>query len=352
MNTSVESARPDTASGAPRAHTSGSLSHRFCVAPMMAYTDRHFRYLLRLLSRHAMLYTEMLTTATLLRGATGHHANFQQAERPLGIQLGGSDPAELAACAALAERYGYDEVNLNLGCPSARVKTGRFGACLMHAPALVAECVAAMRAATRLPVTVKLRTGVDAQDSYDYLAGFVARLAAAGCRTFIIHARKALLQGLSPKQNRSVPPLQYERVYRLKQDFPQLEIVINGGISDLTAAQGLLKRVDGVMLGRAVADNPYLLAGVDQSLFGANHASASREQALREYGRYMQQQSANAMARRVMARRLSGLLHGQPGARAFRRYLNAPARDACSSADIIRTALEFIRSGRQAVHAR
>lgn len=351
MNTFAETARRTPKTGVGSADAGRPGRHRFCVAPMMARTDRHFRYLLRLLSRRAMLYTEMLTTGALLRGDTERYAAFHEDERPLGIQLGGSNPAELAACAKLAERYGYDEVNLNLGCPSARVKNGRFGACLMRAPDLVAECIAAMTAATRLPITVKTRTGVDAQDGYDPLARFVDRLAGAGCQTFIIHARKALLHGLSPKQNRSVPPLQYDRVYRLKQDFPGLEIIINGGIGDLAQARRLLRRVDGVMLGRAIVDNPYLLAGVDQGLFGDERAAVSREQALREYGRYMQAQPANGIELAAMARRLSGLFHGQPGARAFRRYLSEPTLNQRTGADVLRAALGFTRASCQPARA-
>ena len=306
---------------------------------MMAHTDRHFRYLLRLLSRHAMLYTEMLTTGALLRGDTDRHARFHDAEHPVGIQLGGNDPGELADCARIAERHGYDEINLNIGCPSDRVKSGRFGACLMAEPGLVAECVQAMTGAADLPVTVKTRTGIDDLDGYDHLGGFIATVSAAGCRTFIIHARKAWLQGLSPRQNRTIPPLQYALVYRLKQDFPRLEIIINGGINDLVEAQAHLHHVDGVMLGRAVCNNPYLLAGVDKTLFGVNNITASRRKILEGYIQYMETEMANGENLYTMSRHILSFFHGQYGARAYRRYLSTEVHKKNSGVEIIKQAL-------------
>ena len=309
---------------------------------MMAHTDRHFRYLLRLLSSHTMLYTEMLTTGALLHGDTEKYARFDDQERPVGIQLGGSDPGALARCAGIAEDFGYDEVNLNVGCPSERVRSGRFGACLMADPGLVADCVQAMVGATRLPVTVKTRTGIDEQDDYEHLHRFVSTVSQSGCRTFMIHARKAWLHGLSPAQNRSVPPLQYDRVYRLKQDFPQLEIIINGGINSLDEARGHLRHVDGVMLGRAVCSNPYLLAGVDKCLFGVNNIPLTRMETLHDYMRYMERRMAEGEKLYAMARHLLGLFHGQYGARAYRRHLTVKAVGMNAGVEVVREAAAMV----------
>ncbi len=309
---------------------------------MMAHTDRHFRYLLRLLSERSMLYTEMLTTGALLYGDVEKHARFNDAERPVGIQLGGSIPDDLASCARIAADFGYDEINLNVGCPSERVKSGHFGACLMAEPELVADCVRAMVEATELPVTVKTRTGIDDQDDYERLQGFVAAVSDAGCRVFIIHARKAWLQGLNPRQNRSVPPLQYDRVYRLKQDFPQLEIIINGGIMDVGAARHHLRHVDGVMLGRAICNNPYLLAGLDKCLFGMNNIVPSRMQTLHNYMRYMEREVADGERLYAMARHLLGLFHAQRGARAYRRHLTTKAVQASAGMEVIREAVALV----------
>ena len=315
------------------------LSHRFCVAPMMTHTDRHFRYLLRQLSRYSMLYTEMLTTGALLHGDTDRYARFNEAEHPVGMQLGGSNPAELASCAEIATDYGYDEINLNVGCPSKRVKSGRFGACLMAEPALVAECIAAMAAATDCPVTVKTRIGIDGHDSYEHLGRFVSTVAEAGCRTFIIHARKAWLNGLSPRQNRSVPPLQYDLVYRLKRDFPRLEIIINGGITSLAEVRNHLLHVDGAMLGRAVCNNPYILVGVDKNLFGVNNIATTRIQILNKYMRYMENEIANGEHLYAMSRHITGLFHGQRGARAYRRHLTTNAHELNAGVEIVNEAL-------------
>lgn len=309
---------------------------------MMAHTDRHFRYLLRLLSGHSMLYTEMLTTGALLHGNTEKYARFNTAEHPVGMQLGGSIPAELANCAGIAADFGYDEINLNVGCPSKRVRAGRFGACLMAEPGLVADCVRAMAEATDLPVTVKSRTGIDQQDDYEHLWKFVSTVSQSGCRTFIIHARKAWLQGLSPRQNRSVPPLQYDMVYRLKQDFPELEIIINGGITSLDEAHGHLRHVDGVMLGRAVCNNPYLLAGVDKYLFGVNNIAASRMETLQNYMRYMEREMAGGENLYAMARHIIGLFHGQHGARAYRRHLTTKAVQMNAGMEIVREAAALV----------
>lgn len=306
---------------------------------MMSHTDRHFRYFLRLLSKHSMLYTEMLTPGALLHGDTDRHVRFNAAEHPVGIQLGGNDPGEMADCAKIAKHYGYDEINLNIGCPSKRVKSGRFGACLMADPGLVAECVQAMATATGLPVTVKTRIGIDDHDSYACLNEFISTVAEAGCGTFIIHARKAWLQGLSPRQNRTVPPLQYDLVYRLKQDFPRLEIIINGGINNLDEARSHLRQVDGVMLGRAVCNNPYLLAEVDKNLFGVNNMAVSRRQVLEEYMCYMETEMANGENLYAMARHILGLYHGQYGARAYRRHLTTNAHQSNAGVKIVDEAL-------------
>lgn len=293
---------------------------------MMGCTDRYFRYLLRLLSRRAFLYTEMVTTQALLRGDARRYLTFDPAELPLALQLGGSDAGEMARCAALAARRGYSELNINVGCPSERVRSGRFGACLMAEPQRVARCVAAMREASPLPVTVKTRIGIDHLDSFDTLAGFVSQVAEAGCHTFIVHARKAWLEGLNPKQNRHIPPLRYPRVYRLKEAFPELEIVINGALDRLESARAQLCRVDGVMLGRAVYANPYLLAEVDQVLYGDPDPVPTRHEILARYLDYMERQMVEGVPLARMSRHLMGWFQGLPGARAWRRILGERAR--------------------------
>ena len=256
------------------------ISRKLSIAPMLDWTDRFERYFLRLITRHTLLYTEMITTGALLHGDRERFLRFDPAEHPVALQLGGSDPQALAACARLAEERGYDEVNLNLGCPSDRVQSGRFGACLMAEPELVGECMAAMMAAVKIPITIKSRIGIDHQDSYEELTAFVAKVAEAGCHTFIVHARKTWLQGLSPKENREIPPLHYERVHQLKQDFPQLEITINGGIKTLDEAEEQLRHVDGVMIGREAYHNPWILAEADQRLYGDDHPIPTRHEVL------------------------------------------------------------------------
>ena len=287
---------------------------------MMGCTDRHARYLLRLLSRRARLYTEMVPTGALLHGDAGRALRFDPAERPVAIQLGGSDPADLARCARLAERAGYDEVNLNVGCPSPRVQRGCFGAALMARPALVAECVAAMRGAVSIPVTVKTRIGIDDLDSHARLRDFAGAVAGAGCSTLVVHARKAWLNGLSPRENRELPPLRPDRVYRLKREMPGLEIVLNGGIGSLAEARTALDRgVDGVMLGRAVWNDLWLLAGVDRALFGELAPPPERGEILGRYLDYAERQGDARLPELV--RPLFGLYHGVPGARRWRRAL-------------------------------
>lgn len=321
---------------------------RFCVAPMMDWTDRHCRYFHRLLSRHARLYTEMLTSDAVLHGDRERLLGFDSAEQPLALQLGGSDPAALAHCARIGAEFGYAEINLNVGCPSDRVQSGRFGACLMAEPALVADCVAAMRAAVDIPVTVKTRIGIDERDSYAELAEFVDRIAAAGCRTVIVHARKAWLQGLSPRQNREIPPLGYPRVYRLKRDFPQLSIIINGGIVDLEAVEGHLAHVNGVMLGRAAYQNPYLLAEVDRRLFGGP-PPPERRTVVEELLPYIERQLAHGVRLQAVVRHVLGLYQGQPGARHWRRHLSENAHRHGAGTEVVVKALNRVEQIREAV---
>lgn len=299
-----------------------TINHRFCVAPMLDWTDRHCRYFHRLLSAHALLYTEMVTTAALLHGDTHRFLQFNTAEHPLALQLAGSCPQDLASCARMAEDYYYDEINLNIGCPSDRVQQGRFGACLMAEPELVAACVAAMRQAVAIPITVKCRIGIDEQDSYQALLYFINTIASAGCTTFIIHARKAWLKGLSPKQNRDIPPLRYDIVYQIKKECPELEIIINGGINSLAQAEQQLHHVDGVMLGREVYSQPYLLAEVDKRLFGATATVKTREQIIMALIPYIQQQLGAGRRLNTMTRHILGLFHGEYGAKQWRRLLS------------------------------
>ena len=299
-----------------------ALCHRFCVAPMMAFTDRHDRAFLRRFSRHALLYTEMLSSGALLHGDAVRLLRFSSEEQPVALQLGGGDPEDLAAAALLGWRAGYREVNLNLGCPSERVRGGDFGACLMKRPDRVAACVAAMIAAVDIPVTVKCRIGVDERDSDAELLAFVETLAEAGCRTFIIHARIAVLKGLTPKQNREIPPLNYERVFRVKRTFPELEVVINGGIDSLAQAAELLRELDGVMLGREAYGNPFLLSKVDELLFGAAPSGKSRLDYLDEFLPYVERELRQGTPLHHITRHTLGLFKGQPGGKRFRRHLS------------------------------
>lgn len=298
---------------------------------MLDWTDRHERYFLRLISQHTLLYTEMITTQAILKGDRERHLAYSPQEHPLALQLGGSEPGDLAECASIAAGYGYDEINLNVGCPSARVKSGSFGACLMASPDIVAECVAAMsHAVPQLPVTVKHRIGIDDLDSYELLYGFVDTVSAAGCETFIVHARKAWLSGLSPKQNREVPPLRYEWVYRLKQDFPQLKFVINGGIHSLQQAEQLIMgeehgaSLDGAMIGREAYHNPYILHDADQRLYGSDKAIKTRTEIVAELLDYIRRHSQKRPVHDI-SRHILGLFHGIPGAKAWRRQLSTRA---------------------------
>ena len=301
-------------------NTSG---YKVSVAPMMDWTDRHCRYFHRLLSPRARLYTEMVTSAALVRGKQLRLLEHSQQEHPLALQLGGSEPRELAQAARFGAEAGYDEINLNVGCPSDRVQSGRFGACLMREPALVGECVKAMRDAVDIPVTVKCRIGVDDQDDYAGLQHFTELMLEAGVEVLMVHARKAWLKGLSPKENREVPPLDYERVYRLKREFPQLVVVINGGITTVEQVQAHLAQLDGVMLGRAAYHDPYLLAQVEHVLHG--EPLPARESVLQRLRPYIEAELARGTAFKHISRHLLGLYQGEPGARAFRRTLSEGA---------------------------
>jgi len=326
-----------------------SRSHRFCVAPMMDWTDRHCRFFHRQMSRHARLYTEMVTAEAVIHGERARLLGFGADERPLALQLGGSDAAKLADAAAIGEALGYDEINLNIGCPSSRVQEGRFGACLMAEPDLVARCVAGMADRVAIPVTVKCRIGIDDQDSEADFTRFIETVSAAGITTFIVHARKAWLNGLSPKENREVPPLDYARVYRLKAARPDLTIVINGGIETLEASAEHLKHVDGVMLGRAAYQTPYILAGVDAAFFGSDEQPLSRGEVLERLVPYVARHLAAGGRLNSITRHVLGIYHGQPRARQFRRYLSEHGVGEGPSLDVLIEAIA-IAEGRKGKH--
>ena len=310
---------------------------------MLEWTDRHFRFFLRLVSRRVFLYTEMLTTGAVLHGDRDRLLEYDAAEHPVALQLGGSDPAALAECARIAEAYGYDEVNLNVGCPSDRVQNGRFGACLMAEPELVADGVAAMRGAVAIPVTVKTRIGIDERDSYPELAHFVATVAQGGCATFIIHARKAWLKGLSPKENREIPPLRYDLARQLKADFPALEIVLNGGITSLVECLEHLQVFDGVMLGRAAYHHPYLLAEADGKLFGDVHPVPTRDEILQAMLPYVERELVRGVRLQSIVRHILGLYHAAPGGRLWRRHLSENAVKPGAGVEVLRAAWELTR---------
>lgn len=309
---------------------------------MMEWTDRHCRFFHRILTRRARLYTEMVTTGALMYGPRSRLLAFDPAEHPLALQLGGSEPRDLAACARMAEDAGFDEVNLNIGCPSERVQKGTFGACLMREPDLVGDCVAAMKAAVRTPVTVKCRIGVD-EDPEEALAAFIEKVAQAGCQTFVVHARKAWLKGLSPKENRELPPLNHALVHALKRARGDLTIIINGGITTLEHAQSHLEHVDGVMMGRAAYHSPWVLAEADARLFGDEAAVATRAETIEEFMPYVAHERARGTPLNAMTKHILGLFNGLPGARAFRRHLseNAIGRDA--GPEVLRAALALVR---------
>jgi tRNA-dihydrouridine synthase A len=323
---------------------------------MLDWTDRHFRFFARLISRHAWLYSEMVTTGALIHGDSDRFLRFDPTEHPVALQLGGSDPVALARCARMGADWGYDEINLNVGCPSDRVQNGRFGACLMAEPGLVADCVAAMKEAVAAPmsasaaipvlVSVKTRIGIDDRDSYEELAAFVARLAAAGCDLLILHARKAWLQGLSPRENREVPPLRYDVALRLHADFPHLPLILNGGITTLDQARYWCERLDGVMIGREAYQNPWLLALADRTLFGDPHPLPSRHQVLEQFYPYAERCLTEGVPLNSLSRHLLGLFNGCPGARRWRRVLSEQAHRAGAGLEVLRAAAAQVDEAR------
>ncbi len=321
-----------------------SLDRRVCVAPMMDYTDRHFRYLLRCLSPSALLYTEMITTQAILRGDVRRHLQFDASEHPVALQLGGSEPSELAQAAKIGAEFGYDEINLNCGCPSDRVKSGRFGACLMAEPPRVADGVAAMRAVVNVPVTVKCRIGIEpsaAIDDYEFLCRFIATIAQAGCDVFIVHARKAILTGLSPKENREIPPLRFDVARRLRSDFPQLTLIVNGGIRTLDQAQEQLQAFDGVMMGRAICDHPYRLAELHRRLHESTWVP-TRESVIERYLPYCHARLAEGHRLAPMLRHVLTLYAGLPRARSWRRFISERATLASTRPEILLEALRIV----------
>lgn len=328
-------------------NTEIKLNRRFSVAPMMDWSDRHCRVFWRQLTRQAVLYTEMVTTGAILHAGAERFLTYNDDEHPLALQLGGSDPADLATCTKIAAEFGYDEVNLNCGCPSDRVQNGMFGACLMAHPQKVADCIKAMQDASSLPITVKHRIGIDEMESYNDMLTFVEPIAAAGCSTFIVHARKAWLQGLSPKQNREIPPLHYDMVYQLKQDFPHLDIIINGGITTLEQCLPHLQALDGVMLGRAAYHNPYLLAEVDSVIYQQPSATKTRDQVLLDFIPYIEEQLSQGVALNHIARHILGLFQSVPGAKLFRRHISEQAHQHKAGIEVVYQAREIMLDAQQ-----
>lgn len=319
------------------------IDPRFSIAPMLDWTDRHERFFLRLLTRRSLLYTEMVTTGALLYGDAPRFLRFHEAEHPVALQLGGSEPDELARCAVMAREAGFDEVNLNIGCPSDRVQSGRFGACLMAEPERVARCVAAMRAEVDIPVTVKTRIGIDDHDNEEFLERFVRIVADGGCRRFILHARIAFLQGLSPKENRNVPPLNYPRVWAVKQRHPELDVIINGGIAGLEQAREMLGQVDGVMMGREAYQNPWILADVDRLIYGESQAPVSRRQVLLQLLPYVRRELSQGTPLQHMTRHILGLFRNVPGGRRFRQHLSENAHRRGADISVLEDALACVK---------
>jgi tRNA-dihydrouridine synthase A len=324
--------------------------HQLCTAPMMDWSDRHCRYFFRQVAPDALVYTEMITTGALLHGDIARHLEFDPAEHPVALQLGGSEPADLAHSAKLGESWGYDEINLNCGCPSERVQRGAFGACLMAEPRLVADCVKAMQDAVALPVTVKHRLGIDSIEDYGFVQRFVETVAKAGCRTFIVHARNAILKGLSPKDNRQVPPLKYDYVYRLKSDFPECTIVINGGIDNVDDALKALVSVDGVMLGRAAYHDPYMLLALDRAIFGSKY-TITRQDVVERMWHYARREVTRGTPLHAITRHILGLYHGQPRARKWRQMLSDSRLLAPNDPDLILRAREAVSGQTQTATA-
>ena len=323
---------------------------RFCVAPMMEWTDKHCRFFHRLLTRRALLYTEMLTTGAILHGDRARLLGFDAFEQPVALQLGGCDPAALAESARIGADFGHREINLNVGCPSDRVQEGRFGACLMAEPSLVAECVTAMKRVVAIPVTVKCRIGIDDQDPEQSLFAFAAAMKSAGADALIVHARKAWLKGLSPRENREVPPLDYPLVHRLKATHPDFKIIINGGIGSVKAAQQQLDRVDGVMMGRAAYQEPWRLLAVDPDIYGEPAPFASAKDAALAMVPYIERELANGVRLHAITRHMLGLFRAVPGARAFRRHLSTEAVRPGASAQVLADALALVRDTTEPAH--
>lgn len=325
------------------------LNRKLSVAPMLDWTDRHCRYFLRLISKHTLLYTEMVTTGAIIYGK-GDYLGFNNEEHPVAVQLGGSDPSDMARCAVLSQQRGYDEVNINVGCPSDRVKNGSFGACLMAQPETVAECVAAMQREVDIPVTVKCRIGIDDMDEDEDFSRFINIVADAGCDTFIVHARKAWLQGLSPKENREIPPLNYPRVHRLKAARPELSISINGGIKTLEETKTQLTEVDGVMIGREVYANPYMLSDVDSEIFGDEQSRVlSRRELVIKMQEYIARQDEPYFKPWHVARHMLGLFQGQAGGRIWRRYLSQNGTGKTPDPDLLMNALDAVEKAQKEV---
>ncbi|MFA0313126.1 tRNA dihydrouridine(20/20a) synthase DusA [Vibrio splendidus] len=323
-------------------NTSKYAANRLSVAPMLDWTDRHCRYFHRLLSQQTLLYTEMITTGAILHGK-GDFLEYSEQEHPLALQLGGSNPVDLAACAKLAGERGYDEINLNVGCPSDRVQNGRFGACLMAEPELVADCVSAMKEVTDIPITVKTRIGIDDQDSYEFLTKFVSTVSEkGGCEQFTIHARKAWLSGLSPKENREIPPLDYDRAYQIKKDFSDLVIAVNGGVTTLEQTKEHLQHLDGVMIGREAYHSPFILAEVDQQIFGLDTPIKKRSQVVEEMYPYIERELSNGASLGHISRHMLGLFQSMPGARQWRRYISENAHKKGAGIEVMQTALAKI----------
>lgn len=318
------------------------IAHRLSVAPMLDWTDQDFRYLCRLISKHSLIYTEMVTTGALLHGDSQRFLAHHHDEYPLALQLGGSDPEALAACATLGEQAGYQEINLNVGCPSDRVQNGRFGACLMAEPRLVAECVVAMKHAVAIPITVKTRLGIDQHDNYEFLQAFVDAIYQAGVDALILHARKAWLKGLSPKENRDIPPLEYAKVYQIKQEFADLHLDINGGIHTLEEAEEHLQQVDGVMMGRALYHQPYLLAEADKRIFNDDRSIPSQHEIVELMLPYIEMRMQQGRPLKSITRHMLGLFQGLPGARRWRRHLSENAHLPGAGIEVVRDALKLI----------
>jgi len=324
-------------------HSLENGARRFSVAPMMEWTDRHYRYFARLISRHTLLYSEMVTSGALIHGDKQRHLQYNVEEQPVALQLGGSNAKELALCCKMAEDYGYNEVNLNVGCPSDRVQNNMIGACLMGHAGLVNECLSEMSAATSLPVTVKHRIGIDELDSPEFLFGFVDEIKKSGCSTFIVHARKAILQGLSPKENRDIPPLIYDRVYDLKTKFPELEVIINGGIKTLDEIQTHLHHVDGVMVGREAYQNPWLLSHIDKEIYKDSEAvSQTRHDIVRLMLPYIEDQLNKGQRLNYITRHILGIFHGQAGGKRFRRFISENAHKPGANVSVVEAALELV----------